>query len=165
MLFRSKATNDAQGEGTTSTQVEPSTSTTSQENAQEQEHDLHQRGQTDNQEPSGLGGEQEPSTPRTPLQSTQEQEEGNDEDICVGETFDQAMNRRVIRRASRLDVQQHFKENILGSIRRGVSTRNQLSNFCGHVSCLSSLEPLKVYEALEDLDWVAAKYQDLAIFD
>ena len=82
-----EATDDAQGEGTTSTQVEPSTSTTNQENAQEQEHDLHQHGQEDNQEPSSLGGEQEhqePSTPRTPLQSTQEQEEGNDEDICVG---------------------------------------------------------------------------------
>ena len=61
-------------EGTTSTQVEPSTSTTSQEN--EQEHDLHQHGQEYNQEPPSFGGEQEyqePSTPRTPLQSTQEQ--------------------------------------------------------------------------------------------
>ena len=75
------------------------------------------------------------------------------------------MDRRVIRRASRLDVQHHFKENILGSIRRGVSTRNQLSNFCGHVSCLSSLEPLKVYEALEDLDWIAAMHEELNNFE
>ena len=72
---------------------------------------------------------------------------------------------RVIRRASRLDVQQHFKENILGSIRRVVPTRNQLCNFCGHVSCLSSLEPLKVYDAIEYMDWVAAMHEELNKFE
>jgi hypothetical protein len=159
---------DTQEEGTSSTQVEPSTSIVDQETIQEQEHDIHSNDQEDGQDPPNSSGEQEhnePTTPRTPLRVDHEQDKGNDEDICVGETIGQALEHRVIRRASKLDYQQHFKENILGSIRRGVSTRNQLSNFCGHVSCLSSLEPLKVYDALEDMDWVAAMHEELNNFE
>jgi hypothetical protein len=43
-------------------------------------------------------------------------------------------------------------DNILGSIRRGVTTRSRLANFCEFYSFVSSLEPLKVEEALSDLD-------------
>ena len=50
----------------------------------------------------------------------------------------------------------HPIDNILGSIRRGVTTCSRLANFCGHYSFVSSLEPLKVDEALGDLDWVMA---------
>jgi hypothetical protein len=47
-------------------------------------------------------------------------------------------------------------DNILGSIQRGVTTRSRLANFCEHYSFVSSLEPLKVEEALDDADWVMA---------
>ena len=158
---------DTQEEGTSSTQVEPSTSTIDQQAIQEQDHDSHPHEQDNGQDPPNSSGNQEhdePPSPRTPLRVDHEQDEGNDEDVRVGETIGQAIERRVIRRASTLDHLQHFKENILGSIRKGVSTRNQLSNFCGHVSCLSSLEPLKVYDALEDMDWVAAMHEELNNF-
>ena len=46
----------------------------------------------------------------------------------------------------------HPVDNILGSIRRGVTTRSRLATFCEHCSFVSSLEPLKVDEALDDPD-------------
>jgi transposase InsO family protein len=44
----------------------------------------------------------------------------------------------------------HPVDNILGSIKRGVTTRSCLANFCEFYSFVSSLEPLKVEEALGD---------------
>jgi hypothetical protein len=38
----------------------------------------------------------------------------------------------------------HPVDNILGSIRRGVTTHSRLANFCEHYSFVSMLEPLKV---------------------
>jgi hypothetical protein len=50
----------------------------------------------------------------------------------------------------------HPVDNILWSIRRGVTTRSRLKNFCTFYSFVSSLEPIKVEQALEDPDWVVA---------
>jgi len=58
----------------------------------------------------------------------------------------------------------HPIDNILGSIRRGVTTHSRLATFCGHYSFVSSLEPLKVDEALGDPDWVMAMQEELNNF-
>ena len=58
----------------------------------------------------------------------------------------------------------HPVDNILGSIRRGVTTRSRLASFCEHYSFVSSLEPLKVDEALGDPDWVMAMQEELNNF-
>jgi hypothetical protein len=50
----------------------------------------------------------------------------------------------------------HPVDNIFGSIRRGVTTQSRLKNFCTFYSFVSSLEPIKVDQALEDPDWVVA---------
>ena len=42
----------------------------------------------------------------------------------------------------------HPVNNILGSIRKGVTTRSHLANFCQYYSFVSSLEPLKFEQAL-----------------
>jgi hypothetical protein len=55
-------------------------------------------------------------------------------------------------------------ENILGSIQRGVTTRSRLTNFCAFYSFVSSLEPLSVEQALEDLDWIIAMEEELNNF-
>jgi hypothetical protein len=60
--------------------------------------------------------------------------------------------------------QDHPVDNILGSIQRGVTTRSRLATFCGHYSFVSSLEPLKVDEAFDDLDWVIAMQEELNNF-
>jgi hypothetical protein len=58
----------------------------------------------------------------------------------------------------------HPVDNILGSIRRGVTTRLRLAIFCEHYSFVSMLEPLKVEEALGDADWAMAMQEELNIF-
>jgi hypothetical protein len=52
-------------------------------------------------------------------------------------------------------------DNILGSIRRGVTTRSRSVNFCGHYTFVSMIEPLAVEEALQDADWVMAMQEEL----
>jgi hypothetical protein len=58
----------------------------------------------------------------------------------------------------------HPVDNILGSIRRGVTTRSRLANFCDHYSFVYMLEPLRVEEALDDADWVMAMQEELNNF-
>jgi hypothetical protein len=50
---------------------------------------------------------------------------------------------------------------ILGGIRKGVTTHSQLANFCEHYSFVSSIEPFMVEEALQDPDWVLAMQEEL----
>jgi hypothetical protein len=58
----------------------------------------------------------------------------------------------------------HPIDNILESIRRGVTTRSRLTNFCAFYLFVSSLEPIKVEQALEDPDWVVAMQEELNNF-
>ena len=55
-------------------------------------------------------------------------------------------------------------DNILGSITNGVTTRSRLATFCEHYSFVSSLEPLKVDETLDDSDWVMTMQEELKTF-
>ena len=55
--------------------------------------------------------------------------------------------------------------NVLGSLRKGVSTRRQLANYCEHHAFVSCVEPQKVYEALEDPDWLNAMHEELNNFE
>jgi hypothetical protein len=46
----------------------------------------------------------------------------------------------------------HPADNILGDIRKGVTTRSRVASFCQHFSFVSSLEPTRVEDALGDPD-------------
>jgi hypothetical protein len=50
----------------------------------------------------------------------------------------------------------HHVDQILGDISKEVTTRSRLDNFCEHYSFVSSIEPFRVEEALQDPDWVLA---------
>jgi hypothetical protein len=52
----------------------------------------------------------------------------------------------------------------LGDISKGVTTRSRLANFCEHYLFVSSIEPFKVQEALQDPDWVLAMQEELNNF-
>jgi hypothetical protein len=52
-------------------------------------------------------------------------------------------------------------DNIIGSIRRGVTTRSRLANF---TRLFFSLESLRVEEALSDPDWIVAMQKELNNF-
>jgi hypothetical protein len=58
----------------------------------------------------------------------------------------------------------HPVDNILGSLRKGVTTCSHLVNFYQYYSFVSSLEPLKVEQALGYLDWVVAMQEELNNF-
>jgi hypothetical protein len=53
---------------------------------------------------------------------------------------------------------------ILGDIHKGVTTRSRVAHFCEHYSFVSSIEPHKVEEALQDSDWVLAMQEELNNF-
>ena len=48
----------------------------------------------------------------------------------------------------------HPIDQIVGDIRSGVQTRSRLASFCEHYSFISSIEPTKIEEALQDVDWL-----------
>jgi hypothetical protein len=58
----------------------------------------------------------------------------------------------------------HPVDQILGDISKGVTTRSRLANFCEHYSFVSSIEPFRVEEALQDPNWVLAKQEELNNF-
>jgi hypothetical protein len=50
----------------------------------------------------------------------------------------------------------HPVDQILGDISKGVANCSCLANFSQHYLFVSSIEPFKVEEALQDPDWVLA---------
>jgi hypothetical protein len=58
----------------------------------------------------------------------------------------------------------HPVDQILGDISKGVTTRSRLAKFCEHYSFVSSIEPFRVEEALQDPDWVLAMQEELNNF-
>jgi hypothetical protein len=58
----------------------------------------------------------------------------------------------------------HPVNTILGDIRKGVTTRSRVAHFCEHYSFVSSIEPHRVEEALQDSDWAMAMQEELNNF-
>jgi hypothetical protein len=58
----------------------------------------------------------------------------------------------------------HPMNSILGDIHKGVTTRSRVAHFCEHYSFVSSIEPHRVEEALQDSDWVLAMQEELNNF-
>ena len=65
----------------------------------------------------------------------------------------------------RATIQRHHPvDQILGDICKGVTTHSRLANFCEHYSFVSSIEPFRVEEALQDPDCVLAMQEELNNF-
>jgi hypothetical protein len=58
----------------------------------------------------------------------------------------------------------HPVDTILGDIHKGVTTRSRIAHFCEHYSSVSSIEPNKVEEALQDSDWMMVMQEELNNF-
>jgi len=61
-----------------------------------------------------------------------------------------------------ITMRDHLLENILGDIRKGVSTRSQVSNFCGFTAFVSQIEPKTIKEAIIDECWTISM-QDVKV--
>ena len=55
-----------------------------------------------------------------------------------------------------ITTRDHPFENVLADIRKGVSTRSQVSNFCGFTAFVSQIEPKTIKEVVVDEFWTLA---------
>jgi hypothetical protein len=92
----------------------------------------------------------------------QGQEESNDQggDEDDGDKGEAPPHPRVCQNVQR----DHSVDNILSDIEKGVTTRSRVANFCEYYLFVSSFEPFKVEDALRDMDWVVAMYEELNNF-
>ena len=58
----------------------------------------------------------------------------------------------------------HPLDTIIDDISRGIQTRSRLASFCEYFLFVSSIEPKKIDEALNDVDWVNAMHEELNNF-
>jgi hypothetical protein len=124
---------------------------------------------------------QDPSEPQAPNDTTlptqdheQDQEDEQDEDQAHDqeESIDQrgdkdardhqgSRTRLPHPRVHQTVQRDHSVDNILGDIKKWVTTRSRVANFCQHYSFVSSMEPFKVENALHDPDWVVVMQEEL----
>ena len=130
-----------------STRVEPSSSQENQE-ARQAHGDDHNHGGND--QGGEQGGEDQVGLPHV---------DENDDGGLIQRQY-QVSHPRVHQMVQR----DHPVDNILGSIQRGVTTRSRLATFCGCYSFVSSVEPLRVEEALKDPDWIISMEEELNNF-
>jgi hypothetical protein len=97
------------------------------------------------------------------IMENEQEEVASEEAIEQDESDDQIQKHSLVPhpRVHQGIQRDHHVDSILGSIRRGVTTRSRLANFCEFYSFVSSLEPLKVEEALSDSDWIIAMQEEL----
>jgi len=57
-----------------------------------------------------------------------------------------------------------FVDNIIGQIKKGVSTRRSMANYCNHTSFVSKIEPKSINDALKDKHWIIAMHEELNQF-
>jgi hypothetical protein len=85
------------------------------------------------------------------------QEDGQDQGGAQEERVMEEEAPRVPPTQVRETIQRHHPvDQILGDISKGVTTCSRLANFCEHYSFVSSIEPFRVEEAMQDPDWVLA---------
>ena len=72
--------------------------------------------------------------------------------------------RRKARVERDMVLKEHTSDKVIGDYRAKVSTRRQLANFSDHQAHISKVEPQKVFEALEDPDWLEAMHEELNNF-
>jgi hypothetical protein len=101
---------------------------------------------------------------------TQDDEQVHQEEVCDqgGAQQEQVIEEEAPRAPQtqvRATIQRnHPVDQILGDISKGVTTCSRLANFCEHYSFVSSIEPFRVEEALQDSDWVLAMQEELNNF-
>jgi hypothetical protein len=102
-----------------------------------------------------------------PTQDDEEvpQEEGQDQGGAQEEQVMEEEASRAPPTQVRATIQRnHPMDQILGDINKGVTTRSRLANFCEHYTFVSSIEPFRVEEALQDPNWVLAMQEELNNF-
>jgi hypothetical protein len=95
----------------------------------------------------------------------QDGDQDDHDDQVIPQSSNEEIEARRKRRVERnLELSGHTLERVIGDLRGKVSTRSQLAKFINHQAYISMIEPKKVFEALEDLDWLDAMHEELNNF-
>jgi hypothetical protein len=87
------------------------------------------------------------------------------DDQVIPQRSNEDIEARRKRRVERnLELIGHTLEKVIGDLRGNVTTLDQLAKFSNHQAYISMIEPKKVFEALEDLDWLDAMHEELNNF-
>ena len=117
----------------------------------DQDHHQEDAAESDNDQDSSYCQDEDPNI-------------GDDQEVSQ-ESQEETQARRAKKIADRLQRKSHILKNVLGDVRKGVSTRGQLAAYSSHHAFISHIEPQKVYEALEDPDWLEAMHEELNNFE
>jgi hypothetical protein len=91
--------------------------------------------------------------PRTQDEEQLPQDEGMDQGGAHGEHDKEEEAQQAPPTQARATIQRnHPMDQILGDIIMGVTTHSHLANFCEYYSFVSSIEPFRVEEVLQDPD-------------
>src|SRR3954470_15331424 len=102
-----------------------------------------------------------------------EEAQDDDQDADPNDQVDQVVPSRSLEEieARRIKTQERMlkrimdtNEQVLGDLNAKRTARSQLSNFSAHHAYISMIEPKKVFEALEDSDWLEAMHDELNNF-
>ena len=107
---------------------------------------------------------------RPPSPPRQENDNANNEEDQEEEEDEEEVQPRSKQKLSRVQARiakDHPVKKIYNDIQTGRITRSKtrLANFCENYSFISSIEPMKVEEALEDPDWINAMHEELHNFE
>jgi hypothetical protein len=150
-------------DSTSSIQVEASTSHQGDRKVDTEASTSGTRQDEGNEEVQQEDPPQPPSPPPQENDNDNNNEEDNDDDDEEAPSQPKEKLPRVRARIDKI----HPVDQILGDIKSGRITRSKscLPNVCEHYSFISSIEPMKVEEALEDPDWVNAMHEELHNFE
>ena len=150
-----ESTSAVQVEASTSRQGEPRIDTeasTSGTHQDEENEEVHQECQ-------------QPPSPPQQENDNANNEEGQEEE--QDEEYVQPRPKQKLSRVRARIAKDHPVEQIYNDIQTGRITRSKsrLAKFCENYSFISSIEPMKVEEALEDPDWINAMHEELHKFE
>ena len=98
-------------------------------------------------------------------QDSQDGDSNDQDDQAIPPRSNREIEARRKARAQRdLEIKNHKLEAIIGDLNQRVTTRGQLASFSEHQAHISMVEPKKVFEALEDPDWLEAMHDELNNF-
>jgi hypothetical protein len=114
------------------------------------------------------------ANPSTSTTNDHDQQEGNSSNNDSPQEDDQMVHMTTPSPSTQEPINQprihhqvakdHPIDQIMGDISKSVQTRSCVASFCQHYSFVSFHEPKRVYEALNDPDWVISMQEELNNF-
>jgi hypothetical protein len=140
--------NEFDGEAPSVDQEQPNDNGANPSDVQDQPHDEEQTQAIEQAHIDGQDGDQN----------------SQEDQVMSQSSFEDIEAHRKIRVARTLELRGHTIDKVIGDLRKQMTTRRQLANFSDHQAYISMVEPKKVFDALEDPDWLDAMHEELNNF-